>query len=364
MDIHRIDHVEFFVRDARAAAGQFCESYGFRVHGQLGRPDQSSVLVRQGDILVLLTQGLTAEHPAEQYVARHGDGLATIALAADDPDGTLTEAVRRGAVPLPPHPPLEPPAAGSRVRVAAFGDVAHTFVKPGELLALCAAPDPEPAPDRATAGGPEPVALLDAIDHIAACVPSGELASTTAFYQDVLGFTEIFEEYIQVGDQAMNSRVVQSRSGAVTITLLEPDALGTPGQIDEFLKAHDGAGVQHLALRTGDIATAVRTLSGRGGSFLSTPGSYYDELEHRLGKVGVPVDSLRELSILVDRDNGGELYQIFTRSTHPRQTFFVEVIERLGALTFGTANIRALYEAVERERSRNRCLTPASPLEQ
>src|SRR5215470_3007796 len=363
MDIYGIDHVEFFVRDARAAAGQLCESYGFRVHGLLGRqtgqPDQSSVLVRQGDVLMLFTQGLTAEHAATRYVAQHGDGVATIALAADEPDGTLAEVVRRGAVPLPPHPPLEPPAAGSRVRVAAFGDVAHTFVKPGELLALCAAPDP--TPDQAPVG--EPGFLLDAIDHVAACVPTGELASTTAFYQDVLGFTEIFEEYIQVGDQAMNSRVMQSRSGEVTLTLLEPDALGRPGQIDEFLKAHDGAGVQHLALRTGDIATAVRTLSGRGVSFLSTPGSYYDELEHRLGKVGVPVESLRELSILVDRDSGGELFQIFTRSTHPRRTFFIEVIERLGARTFGTANIWALYEAVERERNRNRCLTPASPLD-
>jgi 4-hydroxymandelate synthase len=295
-------------------------------------------------------------------VARHGDGLATIALAADDPDGALAEAVQRGAVPLPPHLPLEPAGAGNRVRVAAFGDVAHTFVRPGELLTLSAGLAAGPAAD--TPAGPKPLAMLDAIDHVAACVPAGDLTATTRFYEGVLGFTEIFEEFIQVGDQAMNSRVVQSRSGGVTLTLLEPAPQGMPGQLDDFLKAHDGAGVQHLALRTADIATAVRTLSRRGVCFLSTPGSYYDELERRLGEVGVPVGTLRELNVLVDRDNEGELFQIFTRSAHPRQTFFVEVIERLGALTFGTANIRALYEAVERDRTRNRGLAPASPADQ
>jgi 4-hydroxymandelate synthase len=110
--------------------------------------------------------------------------------------------------------------------------------------------------------------------------------------------------------------------------------------------------VQHLALRTDDIATSVRTLSGRGVNFLTTPGSYYDELERRLGPVGVPTGTLRELNVLVDRDSAGELFQIFTQSTHPRRTFFIEIIERRDALTFGSANIKALYQAVERERAR------------
>jgi 4-hydroxymandelate synthase len=197
-----------------------------------------------------------------------------------------------------------------------------------------------------------PVSGLDAIDHVAACLPAGELLPTTDFYQQTLGFGQIFEEYIEVGGQAMNSRVMQSPSGQVTLTLLEPDPSRNPGQIDDFLTAHGGAGVQHLALRTDDIATAVRSLAGRGVRFLSTPASYYDELERRLGPVGVPLATLRELDVLVDRDEAGELFQIFTQSTHPRRTFFIEVIERLGALTFGSANIKALYQAVERERAR------------
>lgn len=350
MHVQGIDHVEFYVADAGAAASELCAAYGFRVNGHVGpetgQPDHRSVLVTQGEIQLLMTEGIAADHPATAYVQRHGDGPATIALATDDPDGALTEAVAAGAVPLSASAPLAEVSATSRVRITAFGDVAHTFVAPGELAARLA---PSPAPDEAA---PETLALLDVLDHVAVCVPSGELVSTVRFYEQVLGFSQIFEEYIEVGEQAMNSQVVQSPSGGVTLTLLEPDSSRMPGQIDEFLRAHDGAGVQHLALRTDDIAASVRTLSDRGVGFLTTPGSYYDELERRLGHVGLPVDTLRELNVLVDQDNEGELFQIFAQSTHPRRTYFFEVIERRHALTFGSANIKALYQAVERERAR------------
>lgn len=345
MHVQGIDHVEFYVANADETAARLCRSYGFRVQGQVGpATDHHSVLIRQNDIQLLLTEGLAEQHPASVYVRRHGDGPATIALSTEDPDGALTEAVALGAVPVSTAEPLADVSATSRVRITAFGDVAHTFVRPGELTSQL---------DVALSGPDvEPLELLDILDHVAVCVPDGELIPTVQFYERVLGFSQIFEEYIEVGVQAMNSRVVQSPSGGVTLTILEPDTSRMPGQIDEFLRAHDGAGVQHLALRTDDIATSVRTLSDRGVGFLTTPGGYYDELEARLGHVGLPVDTLRGLNILVDQDNEGELFQIFAQSTHPRRTFFFEVIERRKALTFGSANIKALYQAVERERAR------------
>jgi 4-hydroxymandelate synthase len=353
MHVQGIDHVEFYVADAGAAASQLCAGYGFRVSGQVGpetgQPDHRSVLITQGDIQLLMTEGLTDDHPATVYVQRHGDGPATIALATDDPDGALTEAVAVGAVPLSASAPLAEVSATSRVRITAFGDVAHTFVAPGELTARLSAVPAVEAVDEVAA---RPLELLDVLDHVAVCVSAGELAPTIRFYEQVLGFSQIFEEYIEVGEQAMNSQVVQSPSGGVTLTLLEPDTSRMPGQIDEFLRAHDGAGVQHLALRTDDIAASVRTFSERGIGFLTSPGSYYDELERRLGHIGLPVDTLRELNVLVDQDNEGELFQIFAQSTHPRRTYFFEVIERRHALTFGSANIKALYQAVERERAR------------
>jgi 4-hydroxymandelate synthase len=150
----------------------------------------------------------------------------------------------------------------------------------------------------------------------------------------------------------MNSEVVQSRTGTVTLTILEPDTDRERGQIDDFLSAHGGAGVQHLALRTQDIATALPALSARGVGFLAAPGTYYEELAKLPEATGVPLEVLRELNVLVDRDESGELFQIFSRSTHPRRTFFMEVIERREARTFGTSNISALYRAVELDRSR------------
>ncbi|PWW52670.1 4-hydroxyphenylpyruvate dioxygenase [Actinokineospora spheciospongiae] len=330
MHVHTIDHVEFHVGDADDAAAAFRADYGFRVRGGLTGPGSRSVLVTQGAIRVLLTEATDAGHPAAAYVARHGDGLATIALAVDDPDAATAEAVRLGAV------------VGPGGRMGGFGDVAHTFVRADALLERVEPVD---------GGADSPLELLETIDHVAVCVPAGELLSTVAHYERVLGFGQVFTEHIQVGSQAMNSIVVQSPNGQVTLTLLEPDTTALPGQIDAFLAAHEGAGVQHLAFGTADIATAVRTLAGRGVRFLSTPGAYYDELERRVGRVAVPVDVLRELNVLVDQDTEGELFQIFAQSTHPRRTLFFELIERLGALTFGSANIKALYEAVERERA-------------
>lgn len=351
MQVQRIDHIEFYVDDADQAAAQLCGAYGFRVAGRLGPDtgvaDHHSVLLRQGTIALVVTAGVAADHPAVGYVHRHGDGPATIALATDDPAEALTEAVFRGAVPLPPASRSGAGSLLNRARIEAFGDVAHVFVRPGELAALFGADESE-----VDGGDPAAADLLAAVDHVAACVPAGELAGTVAFYERVLGFSQIFEEFIEVGEQAMNSQVVQSASGEVTLTLLEPDPQHVPGQIDEFLAKHTGAGVQHVAFRTDDIATAIGTLAGRGVGFLSTPGSYYDELERRLGHVGVPLATLRDLNILVDRDESGELFQIFAQSTHARRTFFFEVIERLGARTFGSANIKALYQAVERERAR------------
>ena len=109
-------------------------------------------------------------------------------------------------------------------------------------------------------------------------MPPGELAPTVARYRDIYGFASIFTERIEVGAQAMDSEVVQSPTGTITATILEPDPERERGQIDDFLAAHGGPGVQHVALRTDDIARSVRTLSECGVGFLAAPGTYYEEL--------------------------------------------------------------------------------------
>jgi 4-hydroxymandelate synthase len=229
--------------------------------------------------------------------------------------------------------------------VSGFGDVTHKLVERDGRTDEFAPGVIRMTPAAAGDG------LLAAVDHVAVCLPAGQLDGTVRFYQDVFGLAQTFDERIEVGGQAMLSKVVQDPQRTATFTLIEPDLRLEPGQIDEFLAAHGGAGVQHLALRTDDITGAIRTLSGRGVEFLQAPDGYYRSLESRLGDLAIPAAELRKLNVLADSDPWGQMFQIFTRSTHERQTFFLELIERRGGRTFGTRNIQALYEALDDARA-------------
>lgn len=339
-----VDHVVFYVGDAGRAAAETADRYGLAVlgHSAAGSPVRS-VAVGRDDIRLVFTEGRTGDHPAAVYVGRHGDGVADIALEVTDATAAFDEAVRRGAR------PVAAPARTGEVVTAAitgFGDVVHTLVEYPNGRTL--------PPGLHPAAGPVPEDTgVRTLDHFAVCLRPGQLAPTVTFYETVLNFRMIFEEKIFVSAQSMNSQVVQSASGAVTLTLIEPDTTREPGQIDEFLDNHGGSGVQHIALASDDIVDSIRRMRRRGVEFLTTPEAYYDLLGARVEHTRSPVTDLRELHILVDQDHYGQLYQIFTRSTHPRGTFFLEIIERVGARTFGSGNIKALYEAVEAERAKS-----------
>jgi 4-hydroxymandelate synthase len=354
MDIQTIDHLELYAEDAEEAAARLCAGFGFAVHGrggpETGLPDCRSVLLRQHQISLLVTSPLDAGHRATEYLRRHGEGVAVVAMAVDDAGAAFAEALTRGATPV--APPLVLGSPGSRVTfssVQGFGDVEHRFTSreraDGPFAPGVVAEETDPA----TGAG-----LLRSIDHLAVCLPAGELDETVRRYERVFDLDQTFEERIVVGSQAMESKVVQSRSGGVTFTIIEPDTSRAAGQIDAFIRDHDGAGVQHIAFRTEDILSGVQDCTERGIRFLSTPAGYYTALPERLGAVGVPVERLKELNILADRDYAGVMLQIFTASTHPKHTLFYELIERRGARTFGSNNIKALYEAVERQQATER----------
>ncbi|GAA2902130.1 4-hydroxyphenylpyruvate dioxygenase [Actinoplanes cyaneus] len=346
MDIRTIDHLEIYAQDAEEAAARFCAGYGFTVLGRggpaTGLPDCTSVLLRQHEITLVVTSPLSAAHRAHDYLLQHGEGVSVVGLAVGDASAAFAEAVGRGATPLAPPQVLDGVTFAS---VDGFGDVEHRFVSRRDPAGLFAPGIIAEYPGVDTATG-----LLRDVDHLAVCVPAGDLDPLTSRLGRIFELDQTFEERIVVGTQAMESKVVQSRSGGVTFTIIEPDTERAPGQIDTFIRDHDGVGVQHVAFRTDDIVAGVGFSAQRGVPFLTTPASYYDALPARLGEVGVPVQLLRAFSILADRDYAGVMLQIFTASTHPRRTLFYELIERRGARTFGSNNIKALYEAVERER--------------
>jgi 4-hydroxymandelate synthase len=351
--IKGIDHIEMYAGDARLTAYMLRHAFGFRVRGaggpETGLVGQRSLLLNQNDVWIVVTSGLTADHPAAEYVARHGDGVAVVAFQTTDTVGAYATAVAGGAIGS--AAPVVHEGGADQVTVATvggFADVAHRLVQRegprAEFLpGLISMVDAEPGSDLPGQN------LLRLIDHAAVCLPYGELEPTVRFYRDAFGFSEIFSEYVEVAEQGMDSRVVQSPSGGVTFTLIQPDISRHRGQLDDFLDWHGGAGVQHVAFRTDDIVGAVREFSARGVAFATTPASYYDVLEERLGAIDVAVSQLRDVGVLVDRDHWGQMFQIFTQSMHVRRTLFLELIERHGARTFGTSNIKALYEAKERE---------------
>ncbi len=351
MNVLDLDHVEFYVGDARQAAQSLCTAYGFRVYGrggpETGLAGQRSILLGQGDIRILMTSGLHASHPASQFVAKHGDGAAVTAFSTDNAAAAYAEAVAAGGTGIcPPRTWENDETCVVTAEVAGFGDVIYRLVERSVRDAHFQPGAIEMEPGAGADSGRD---LLRVIDHAAVCVPAGELDATVRFHEEVLGLAVTFQEYIEVGDQGMMSKVVQSPSGGLAFTIIEPDVSRRPGQIEDFLAWHDGAGVQHVAYLTRDIVRAVRTFAGRGVEFAVTPSGYYDMPGPRLGGTDIAVEALRPLGILVDRDHWGQMYQIFAKSTHIRRTYFAELIDRHGARTFGTSNIPALYEAKERE---------------
>lgn len=340
-----IDYVELFVDDIGRSLTWLVDGYGFAVRAR-SVPEQGatrSVNLGQGDIDLLLTTS-TEDHPVRAYTDRHGDGVADIGIRVPDAADAFAEAVRRGARPI-----MEPvtSAVATTASIVGFGDVTHTFVQRSDDVTVADVRGLARVPD----GDPSPGVGLCKVDHFAICVEPGRLDRTVEYYQRALDFDRTLTERIVTGDQAMSIKVVQSKSRAVTLTLVEADTSMATGQIDEFLKNHDGAGVQHLAFSTGNILTSVRGLADRGVELLSTPAAYYTALADRVRPERHSVEQLRELNILVDEDHDGQLYQIFAKSVHPRKTVFLEIIERAGATTFGSSNIKNLYDSVEKQRN-------------
>jgi 4-hydroxymandelate synthase len=344
----RVDHIEFYVTDIASKADWWVNSYGFAISAATGEQAPArSVALRHHQVHLVLTEAADAQHPGAAYVKKHGDGVANIGLRVDDASLAFSEAVRRGARAV--SEPVEVDGV-TTAAILGFGDVVHTFVQRDSGT-----------PERALPGlrqitGPaeDSAVPLGEVDHFAICVEAGQLDSTVEFYRDVLDYELTFAERIEVGNQAMTTKVVQDSSRAVTLTLIEPDVSREPGHIDGFLRDHGGAGVQHIAFATKNIVPALDAIAARGVAFLDAPGSYYTMLAERVTPVRYSIDELRQRNILVDEDHDGQLYQIFTASTHPRNTIFFELIERLGARTFGSGNITALYQAVELQRQLDR----------
>jgi len=328
-----VEYVELYTCDERSVVEYFVLSFGFTRTAESFGDGSHSLLLRQGAVQLIVTAG----KGTEEFLEAHGDGVADIAFACDDADEIRDRAVANGASVLTSDP-------GKRV-VSGFFGTQHTLVT--RRANRGAPPDRTWVPIEENPAGS--VGRIQLLDHVAICVEAGTLVDCVDFYSSAFGLPTYSSEYIEVGDQAMDSIVIRSPSGGITFTILEQDLKKKPGQIEAFLSRNGGSGVQHLAFLVDDVVSAVRVYGDRGIDFLRTPSSYYDMLAERLPDIRADIADLRETDVLADRDEWGYLLQLFTRSPYKRNTMFYELVQRRGARGFGSSNIKALYEAVERD---------------
>ncbi|MGQ0617807.1 MAG: 4-hydroxyphenylpyruvate dioxygenase [Acidimicrobiia bacterium] len=354
-----IDHLEWWVGNARTFAGFLASAFGFRfvAHAgpETGRRDRVSYLLAQGKVRFLVTGALHPGSPIAAHVRRHGDGVRDVAFLVDDVDDAYAGALSRGAVPVrPPANDVDVDGRGTvrHAAIATYGETVHTFLDRSRYRGPFA-PQFEAADYVDPLGAP---VGIDRVDHVVGNVEQGQLDRWVGYYQSALGFDRLAHfdpDAISTEYSALMSTVVWDHD-RVVLPINEPAAGRRKSQIDEYLDYYGSPGVQHIALATDDIVTSVAALRERGVRFLDVPVAYYDDARRRLADLGadLPWDRLAELGILVDRDADGYLLQVFTECVTDRPTVFFEIIQREGATGFGEGNFKALFEAIEREQAR------------
>ncbi len=348
------DHVEFYVGNARQAAHYYDKVFGFQPVASSGLDtgvrDRASYVLEQGNVRLVMTSALTPDHEVSRHCALHGDGVKAIALSVPDVEVAIAAVKQRGATVVKPPTVLEDDHGELKIaEIQTYGETVHRFVERGGYRGAFAPGFETIKEYEATGVG------LAAIDHIVGNVGLGMMDYWAAFYEKVMGFSQLThftDKDISTEYSALMSKVMQGSAGKIKFPLNEPAEGKKRSQIDEYLDYYRGAGVQHLAMATKDIRTAVSELKQRGVDFLNVPDTYYAQLRDRVGDLGEDMDSLQKLGILVDRDEDGYLLQIFTQPLQDRPTLFFEIIERHGSQGFGVGNFKALFVSLEKEQER------------
>ncbi len=347
--------MEFYVGNARQAAHFYATAFGFQITGyrgpETGHRAAVSYVLTQGKIRFVLTAALDPTSDIADHVRRHGDGVRDLALWVDDAAESYRLAVARGARSVREPETLEDDD-GRIVRAAieTYGDTIHTLVERRDYRGVFmpgfrAYHNPHFAP---------PETGLQYVDHCVGNVELGQMNRWVDFYGDVMGFKNLVsfdDDDISTEYSALMSKVMANGNERIKFPINEPAEGKKKSQIDEYLEFYGGPGVQHVAMATDDIVRTVTDMRRRGVTFLSVPTAYYDELQGRVGPIDENLDALKELGILVDRDDEGYLLQIFTKPVEDRPTLFYEIIQRKGARSFGKGNFKALFEAIEREQA-------------
>ena len=349
------DYVEFYVGNAKQSAHYYMSAFGFQALAyagpETGVTDRTSYAVRQNKLTFVLTTPLRPGNDIAEHINKHGDGVKVIALMVDDATSAWKETTKRGGKSYmePTHLKDE---KGEIVLsgIHVYGDTVHVFVErknyKGVFMPGFRKWENEYFKPANTG--------IQYVDHCVGNVGWNQMDPWVKFYEDVMGFRNILtfdDKDISTEYSALMSKVMSNGNGFVKFPINEPAEGKKKSQVEEYLEFYNGEGVQHVAMATNDIVKTVTQLRDRGVEFLRVPTTYYDDLLDRVGHIDEDLEPLKELGILVDRDDEGYLLQLFTKPVEDRPTLFFEIIQRKGAKSFGKGNFKALFEAIEREQA-------------
>ncbi len=349
------DYVELYVGNAKQAAHYYKTAFGFQSLAyaglETGVRDRTSYVLKQDKIRLVLTTPLHSNSPIADHIKKHGDAVKVIALWVDDAEAAFRETTARGAKAYL-EPTIEKDEFGEVVRsgIHTYGDTVHIFVERNNYQGLFL-PGYEAW---LSEYNPTPTGL-QYIDHMVGNVTLGEMNQWAKFYHDTMGFANLIsfdDKDISTQYSALMSKVMTNGNGRIKFPINEPAFGLKKSQIEEFIEFFEGPGCQHIAVATNDIVFTISEMRKRGVEFLHVPGNYYDTVSDRVGEIDEQLAVLKDLGIMVDRDDEGYLLQIFTRPVEDRPTMFFEIIQRKGAKSFGKGNFKALFESIEAEQER------------
>lgn len=347
------DYVEFYVGNAKQAAHYYMSAFGFQALAyagpETGVKDKASYAVRQHKLTFVLTTPLRTDNPIADHIYKHGDGVKALSLRVQDATGAWEETTKRGAKSyMEPTRLTDEHGEVVMSGIHTYGDTVHLFI---ERKNYTGAFMPGYKPWGNPYFKPADTGLLY-VDHCVGNVGWNQMNPWVKFYEEVMGFKNILsfdDNDISTEYSALMSKVMSSGNGYVKFPINEPAEGKKKSQVEEYLDFYNGEGCQHVAMATNDIVKTVTALRDRGVEFLRVPNTYYDDLLDRVGKIDEDLEPLKELGILVDRDDEGYLLQLFSKPVEDRPTLFFEIIQRKGAKSFGKGNFKALFEALERE---------------
>ena len=359
LPINGTDYVELYVGNAKQSAHFYKTAFGFQSVAyaglETGLKDRVSYVLQQDKIRLVLTSPLTQGGPINEHINKHGDGVKVIALWVDDATSAWKKTTKRGAKSFM-EPMQEEDANGHVVKsgIHTYGETIHIFIERknynGAFLPGFRAWESDYNPSEVG---------LRFIDHMVGNVGWGEMNKWCEFYAKVMGFAQLVsfdDKDISTEYTALMSKVMSNGSGRIKFPINEPAEGRKKSQIEEYIDFYNGAGVQHIAVSTNNIIETVAELRKRGVEFLRVPEIYYDDVLDRVGEIDEDLEPLKNLNILIDRDDEGYLLQIFTKPVLDRPTMFFEIIQRKGAQSFGKGNFKALFEAIEREQEERQTL--------